>query len=99
MPTLHQAAYCIPPLVVTEEGFVPAVTGDPTAVSTPVVWLMVYTEILLDPTGKFAYAANYTSNNVSVYTIDQTSGVLTAVGTAVAAGTGPYSVTTSGGMQ
>ena len=41
---------------------------------------------------KFAYVANSASSNVSVYTIDQTTGALTA-GTAVAAGTYPYSVT------
>ena len=51
MPTLHQAAYCIPQLVVTEEGFVPAATAVP-AVNAPVVGLMVYTEILLEE--KFA---------------------------------------------
>ena len=51
MPTLHQAAYCIPPLVVTEKGCVPAATAVP-AVNAPVVGLMVYTEILLE--NKFA---------------------------------------------
>jgi 6-phosphogluconolactonase len=29
-----------------------------------------------DPSGEFAYAANYRSNNVSAYTIDQTTGAL-----------------------
>jgi YVTN family beta-propeller protein len=48
---------------------------------------------VVDPSGKFAYAANYGDNTISVYTIDQTTGALTAVGTAVAAGTGPTSVT------
>ena len=41
---------------------------------------------------KFAYVANYTSNDVSVYTINQATGALTA-GTSVAAGTNPFSVT------
>ena len=40
---------------------------------------------------KFAYATNYNSNNISVYTINQTTGALTA-GTAVAAGTGTHFV-------
>ena len=40
---------------------------------------------------KFAYAANCNSSNISVYTIDQATGALTA-GTAVAAGTCPISV-------
>ncbi len=41
--------------------------------------------------GKFAYVANSTSNNVSMYTINPTTGTLEAVGT-IAAGTGPVSV-------
>ena len=40
---------------------------------------------------RFAYVANYNSNDVSVYTINQTTGALTT-GTAVAAGTQPYLV-------
>jgi len=36
--------------------------------------------------------ANHDSNNISAYTIDQTSGALTAVGTPVAAGLGPSSI-------
>ncbi|MCK7466825.1 MAG: lactonase family protein [Desulfosudis oleivorans] len=42
--------------------------------------------------GKFAYVANRSSNTISVYAIDQTTGALTA-GTAVATGTNPDSVT------
>ncbi len=49
--------------------------------------------VTVDPLGKFAYVANLNSNDVSAYTINQTTGALTAVGTAVAAGTNPYSVT------
>jgi 6-phosphogluconolactonase (cycloisomerase 2 family) len=48
---------------------------------------------MVDPSGKFAYAANYSSSTISVYTIDQTTGALTLVGTPVTAGHGPYSVT------
>jgi YVTN family beta-propeller protein len=47
--------------------------------------------VTIDPSGKFVYAANYSSNTISVYTIDQTTGALT-VGTAVAAGINPYVV-------
>ena len=47
--------------------------------------------VTVDPTGKFAYVANGTDGNVSVYTINQTSGALTA-GTAVSAGTVPISI-------
>src|ERR1700686_5058838 len=44
------------------------------------------------PVPRFAYVANSGSNTVAVYTIDQTTGALTA-GTAVAAGMSPHSVT------
>ena len=43
-------------------------------------------------TPKFAYVANQNSNNVSAYSINATTGVLTSVGAAVAAGTLPFSV-------
>lgn len=47
--------------------------------------------VTVDPLGKFAYVANNDSGDVSVYTIDQITGALTA-GTSVAAGTNPRSV-------
>src|SRR5664280_2517407 len=49
------------------------------------------TSVTVDPSGKFAYATNESSNDISVYTIDQATGALTA-GTAVATGTYPTSV-------
>ncbi len=48
--------------------------------------------IAVDPSGKFAYTANSGSDDVSRYTIDQTTGALVPAGT-VAAGTSPRSVT------
>ncbi len=48
--------------------------------------------ITVDPSGKFAYVANYGSHNISVYVINPTTGTLTA-GTTVAAGLGVASVT------
>ena len=42
--------------------------------------------------GKFAYVANASSNNVSMYTINSSTGTLSFIGTVVA-GTGPSSVT------
>jgi 6-phosphogluconolactonase len=47
----------------------------------------------VDPSGQFVYVANFSSNNVSTYTIGG-GGALTSVGTA-ATGTGPTSVTTT----
>src|SRR5437868_1626730 len=43
-------------------------------------------------TPQFAYVANFTSNNVSAFSINATTGALTTVGSPVAAGTGPISV-------
>lgn len=54
--------------------------------------------VTVDTSGKFAYAANYASNTVSVYSIDRAAGALTA-GASVAAGLYPGSVTTMGAMQ
>jgi len=39
------------------------------------------TSIAIDPSGKFAYVANSGSKNISVYTIDGTTGTLTRIGT------------------
>ncbi|NKE70793.1 beta-propeller fold lactonase family protein [Candidatus Manganitrophus noduliformans] len=41
---------------------------------------------------RFAYAANSASNDVTMYTVDPASGLLTKIGS-IAAGTAPYSVT------
>ena len=48
--------------------------------------------VAVDPSGKFAYVANYGTGNVSVFTIHPTTGALTNIGT-VAAGGGSASVT------
>ena len=47
--------------------------------------------VAVDPTARFAYVANYGSDDVSMYTINATTGALTSVGT-IAAGTDPVSV-------
>jgi len=47
--------------------------------------------VAVDPAGKFAYVANFDSNDVSMYTIDATTGALASIGT-IAAGTSPDSV-------
>ena len=47
----------------------------------------------MDSTGKFAYVVNNVDNNVSAYTIDPTTGALTAIaGSPFATGAGPVSV-------
>jgi len=47
--------------------------------------------MVVDPTGAFAYVANSGSNDVSMYSINSTTGVLTSVGS-IDAGTTPLSV-------
>jgi 6-phosphogluconolactonase (cycloisomerase 2 family) len=48
---------------------------------------------IVDPGGAFLYVANYDSNDISVYSIDSSSGVLTAVaGAASTGGTQPHSI-------
>ncbi|HUO38660.1 MAG TPA: beta-propeller fold lactonase family protein, partial [Mycobacterium sp.] len=44
--------------------------------------------VAVDPSGKFAYVTNFSSNDVSMYTINATTGALISVGT-IGAGTGP----------
>ena len=49
------------------------------------------TSVVVHPSGKFAYVANCGSNDVSMYTINATTGALTSIGT-IAAGTSPVSM-------
>jgi YVTN family beta-propeller protein len=45
------------------------------------------------PSGKFAYVANFGSNDVSMYSIDTATGALQSIGSGtVAAGLGPMSI-------
>jgi 6-phosphogluconolactonase len=49
--------------------------------------------VAIDPTGKFAYVANYDSNDVSAYTINPNTGALTEISESpFTAGDGPRSV-------
>jgi 6-phosphogluconolactonase (cycloisomerase 2 family) len=48
----------------------------------------------VEPTGRFAYVANQTSNNISGYAINTSNGALTPIpGSPFAAGTGAFEVT------
>jgi len=71
--------------VLTAAGTVSARSGPRSMAMAPGTTAVTYVP-------KFAYAANYSSSNISAYTINQTTGALTAQGT-VAAGTNPLSVT------
>jgi 6-phosphogluconolactonase len=48
--------------------------------------------IVCSGVGRFAYAANAGDNTISVYSIDSTTGALTAVGTPVPTGSSPYAI-------
>ena len=51
--------------------------------------------LAVDPTGKFAYVANFGDDNVSAYTIDASSGALTPVtGSPFAALVDPFGIAT-----
>jgi 6-phosphogluconolactonase len=49
------------------------------------------------PGGKFLYVVNENSNNISAYSIDSSSGILTLIGT-FPAGHAPYSIAITGTM-
>ena len=52
--------------------------------------------ISIDNSGKYAYVTHFNvNNNVFTFSIDPTTGALTQVGSAVSAGSDPYSITTS----
>jgi 6-phosphogluconolactonase (cycloisomerase 2 family) len=66
----------------------PATITTTTATSPTNVWPY---SVVVDPTGSFAYVANYGTSGRSVaqYTIDKTTGLLTANGPNIATGQGP----------
>jgi 6-phosphogluconolactonase (cycloisomerase 2 family) len=67
-------------------GALTPISGSPFSGSTP-------RSVAVDPTGRFAYAANTSSDDVSGYLIDATTGALTPVaGSPFVAGGGPQSV-------
>ena len=70
----------------------PRPAGSPTA-GSPVDPRQTPAPVTVDPSGKFAYVANDNTNNVSAYTIDATTGVLTSVGSPFDAGLTAPSVT------
>src|SRR5262249_8016287 len=58
------------------------VAGSPFAAGTNPV------SVTIDPSARFVYVGNGTSNNISMYTINTPTGALTSIGT-VATGAGP----------
>jgi 6-phosphogluconolactonase (cycloisomerase 2 family) len=51
--------------------------------------------ISIDPSGKYVYVANFGSNNVSAYSIDNTGALTALAGSPFSSGLGPVSVTTA----
>jgi 6-phosphogluconolactonase (cycloisomerase 2 family) len=68
-------------------------TGVFTEVSTSSAVGTAPISVAVDPTGRFAYTANYTSDDITAFSIDQATGALTEVGTEVDANDGPRSMT------
>ena len=81
--------------IVQPHGLIGAGSGQLTALSTATISAGTNPiSVTVDPTGRFVYVANYSSNTVSQYSINQTTGQLAALSTAtISAGTNPYSVT------
>jgi 6-phosphogluconolactonase (cycloisomerase 2 family) len=75
-------------------------TGALTALSTPSISTGTTTaatplDIVIDPTGRFVYTINLgtaTNGTVSMFSIDQTTGILTSITTPIAAGLYPQSL-------
>ena len=55
--------------------------------------------VSVDPSGKYAYVVNYSGDSVSQYTIGASGSLTAMVPATVAAGNGPFSVTTTGTWQ
>ena len=51
--------------------------------------------VLAEPSGKYVYVANQTDGTISAYSLNNATGALTQIGTAVAAGTGTNSLSYS----
>src|SRR6266702_4301554 len=67
--------------------------GSPVSSVAPLAAAKDTVFVTVDPSGKFAYVANYHSANISAFTIDAATGALTAVaGSPFAAGTNPFSI-------
>ncbi len=80
--SFNVSAYSIDPLT----GLLTEITGSPfSAGNAPI-------SITVDPLGEFVYVANRSTNNVTPYTINQTTGALTA-GTNVLAELNPQAIT------
>ena len=72
---------------ITQREYLSPVLGSPFAADVGPI------SVAVDPSGKFAYVANFSPSNVSAYSINAVTGALSAVGAAVAAGKSPVSVT------
>lgn len=75
-----------------------ATTGALTSMGMPVAAGVTPVSVAVDPSGRFVYVSNYYGGslnigNISMYTINPTSGVLTPIGMPVDAGKKPSSVT------
>lgn len=70
-------------------------TGGITLINTATNGAISPNRIVIDPTGKFVYSSSYNSNNITLSTIDPTTGIITNV-TSYAAGTNPNGIFITG---
>lgn len=54
--------------------------------------------VAMDSSGKFIYVANQSSNNISAFSVNSTTGVISSIGT-YASGSGPNGITTTSGQR
>jgi 6-phosphogluconolactonase (cycloisomerase 2 family) len=74
-------------------GALMAVSGSPFPAGSGLQPVTVPFSVTVDPSGKFAYVANFSSGDVSAFSIDASTGALTAVsGSPFPAGSGPISI-------
>jgi 6-phosphogluconolactonase (cycloisomerase 2 family) len=67
-------------------------TGNLSVITTAIASGTNPTDVAVDPTGRFVYVTNTNTNNISQYSINQTTGVLTSITTAIASGASPSGV-------
>jgi 6-phosphogluconolactonase (cycloisomerase 2 family) len=79
--------------ITAASGHLTAVSGSPFADGGPGTFAFA-SSVVVDPTGRFAYVANESTNDVAAYTIDASTGALTSIsGSSFTTETYPISVT------
>jgi DNA-binding beta-propeller fold protein YncE len=94
MGNLHQMGGTTPPAIAAYSiatGALSVIDLDPLTAGTTIAAGQIPYQIVVDPSGRFAYVPNSGNSTVSAYTVNQTTGTLTSVGS-IASGASPVSV-------